>query len=114
MKINPRRAAGGGVYLGTPFRLFADISAVVGTPVHASFPHMWKFQTQVVQGQVTRSRQAASRQKRSLNARRSCIEWPITLKLSPIDIRNSNYEMSLGILISVTRVKSILRPLILG
>ena len=40
-------------------------AAVFGTPVHASFPHMlWKFQTQVALGQVTRSRQVTSPQKK--------------------------------------------------
>ena len=39
------------------------------TSVHTSFPHMfWKFQTQVTQGQVARSRQVTYLRK-SLNAR---------------------------------------------
>ena len=60
-------------------------AVVFGMPVHTSFPHMWKFQTQVTQGQVTRSRQVTSPQK-SLNARQSYTEWPIALKLPAIDI----------------------------
>ena len=61
-------------------------AAVFGTPVHASFPHMWKFRTQVTQGQVTKSRQVTSLQK-SLNDRHSYADWPISLKLLGIDIR---------------------------
>ena len=61
------RPAGGGV-VETPLCFFPDCqktaalcAAVFGTPYNTSFPHMlWKFQTQVTQGQVTRSRQVTS------------------------------------------------------
>ena len=43
-------------------------TAVFGAPVNTAFPHMLrKFHTQVTQGQLTRSRQVTSSQKKSLN-----------------------------------------------
>ena len=70
----------------------ARIDAVFGTLIHASFPHtLCKFQTQATQGQVIRSHQVASPQKKF--ARHSYTESPITLELSAIDIRNGIYEM---------------------
>ena len=58
--------------LNTPIRFFvnnlktaARSAAVFGTPYHASFSHMLlKFQTQVTQGQVIRSRQVTSPHKK--------------------------------------------------
>ena len=42
-----------------------DCAAVFGTPYRTSFPHtLWKFQIQVTQGQVTRSRQVTSSHKK--------------------------------------------------
>ena len=80
--LNPRRA---GCVFGRPH--------IFGTPVHASRSHVvWKFQTQVTQGQVTRSRQVTSPHL-SLDARHSYTDWPIALKLLAIDIRNSVYKM---------------------
>ena len=69
-KFNPR-PAGGGVFEHPAMRFFvnslktaARSSAVFGTPYHTSFPHMLcKCQTQVTQGQVTRSRQVTSPHK---------------------------------------------------
>ena len=73
--------------------MLAQSAAIFVTPIHTSFPHMlWKFHTQVTQGQVTRSRQKTLPQK-SLNARHSYTEWLITLKLSAIDIPYSIYEI---------------------
>ena len=95
--VNLRRAGGRGC-LNTP-QVFAAISktaalrtAIFETPVDTSLPHMWKFQTQVTQGHVTRSLQVTSPQK-SFNARHSYTECPITLKLSAIDIRTSIFKI---------------------
>ena len=72
---------------------------------------LWKFQTQVIQGQVTRSRQVTSPQK-SLNARHSYTECLITLKLPVFDIRTSIYKMHiLEFWYPWPKVRSILRPL---
>ena len=61
---------GGGGLLRLP-REFSALSEddgartpVLGTPVHAFYSHMWKFQTQVARGQVTRSRQVTSTHKK--------------------------------------------------
>ena len=57
--INLRRAGCVFVFEHTPSG-FSQISK----KMHTSFPHMlWKFQTQVIQGQVTRSRQVTSHQE---------------------------------------------------
>ena len=110
------------LWRGTPLLsfFFADISkdlvfAVFGTPVYTSFPHvLWKFQTQVTQGQVNRSRQVTSPQK-SLKARHSYTEWPITLKLLPIDIRNSICKMCISeVWYRWPKVRSVLWPQIIG
>ena len=57
------------VFEHPPMRFFVNnvktAPAVFGTHYHTSFPHMlWKFQTQVTQGQVTRSRQLTSPHKK--------------------------------------------------
>ena len=63
--------------------------------IHISLPHMLgKCQTQVAQGQVTRSLQVTSPQK-SLKARHSYTKCPITLKLCEIDICTSIYGISI-------------------
>ena len=81
MCLSSRRAEEG-VFVH-PLRFLTHL--FIGT----SFPHMLqKFQTQVTQGQVTSSRQVTSPQK-SLNARHSYTDWPITLILSAINSRNS-------------------------
>ena len=52
----------------------------VGGPVHTSFPHMlWKFKTQIIQGQVTWSRQVTWPHKRfkcssQLHRQKYCLE----------------------------------------
>ena len=57
------------------------------------FLHMlWKCQTQVTQGQVTKSRQVTFLQK-SLYARHSYTDWTIALKLSTIDSSKSIHKM---------------------
>ena len=71
---------------------------------------LWKFQTQVTQGQVTRSRQVTSPQKK-MKVRHSYTECPITLKLPVIDIRTSIYKIYLSeFRYPWPKVRSILRP----
>ena len=73
---------------------------------------LWKFRTQVTQGQVTRSRQVTPpHHRKTLNVRHSYTEWPITLKLSAIDIRTSIYETISEFWYRWPKVRSILRPL---
>ena len=57
---------GGSWELPPPFFQIAKKCATVfGTPYHTSFPHtLWKFQIRVTQGQVTRSRQVTSSDKK--------------------------------------------------
>ena len=62
-RFNPHRAVGGGGWT-SPSGFSQICAAVCGTPVFTSFPHIWKFQTQVTQGQVTRSGQVTSPQKK--------------------------------------------------
>ena len=67
----PRLILGGGCW-ELPLPFFSRLSknggtaaAVFDTPYHTSFPHiLCKFQTQVMQGQVTRSRQVTSPHKK--------------------------------------------------
>ena len=62
--INPRRAVGGGC-LDTPPSYFCS-------RIPTSFTHILsKFHTHVTQGQVTKSRQVTSSQKKSLDVRHS-------------------------------------------
>ena len=93
--------------------MLARSAAIFGSPIHLLFfPRMLrKFQTQVTQGQVTRSNQATSPQKK-VNVRHSCTEWLITLKLSAIDIPSSIYKMFISeFWYRWHKIRSILRPL---
>ena len=69
--INLRPTGGGGVwepllpFFPDPFfQIAKKRAAVFGTPYHTSITYMWKFQTQVTQGQVTRSHQVTSPRKK--------------------------------------------------
>ena len=115
--IAPRRAGG---CLNTPSG-FSQISKkkqrrgappFFGTPVHTFVSHiLLKFQTQVTQGRVTRSRQMTS-PHRKFKCSSCYTEWLIILKLSAIDIRNSIYKMYISVLwYRWPTVRSILRAL---
>ena len=54
---------------------------------------LWKFQTQVTQGQVTRSRQVTSTHKKFLNVPQRYTDWTIALKLSAIATSRSIYKL---------------------
>ena len=70
-----------------------DRASVFGTTYHTSYRHiLLKFQTQLKQGQVTRTRQVTSPHK-NLNDRQSYTDWTIVLKLSMIDTSNRVYKM---------------------
>ena len=97
-------------WVDTP-RFFRRFSKTC-TAIHTSFPpRLCKFQTQVTQGQVARSCQVTSPQKR-FESRHSYTECPITLKLSAIGIRTSMYNMFVSEFVYLwPKVRSILRPI---
>ena len=79
-------------------------SQVFGTPVHTSFLHtLWKFQTQVTQGQVTRSRQVASPQKKF-----ECLSnffWGLTSKMvTANDWSTWNFQQLIFVMVSMKLV----------
>ena len=71
-------------------QVFSDISK---TSLYIFCTQVVKFQTQVAQGQVTRSRQVTSPKKVVMLVIDTYTECPIILKLSVIDIRTSIYNM---------------------
>ena len=108
MLINPFYSPPGG---WTPFSFFAYITVSFGTPIHISSPHMLlTFSTKVTQGQVTRSRQVTSPQKKF---ECSSLLHRLTnrLGLTEIDIRDSIYKIYISeFWYRWPKVRSILRP----
>ena len=96
--VNPRPAGrgGGGFWTPPPPAVFADIWKTAA-PYHLSILYiLWKFQTRVLQGQVTRSLQVTSPHKhiiKCFNVCHSYTKWRIALKLSAIDKCNSMYKI---------------------
>ena len=77
-------------------------SVIFDTPSHKSFPHMlWKFQTQATQGQVTRSRQVTSHQKKV---------WTLVIA-TPNDWSTWNFQRLISLTVSI---KCIVRNLDIG
>ena len=91
--LSPRRDGGAllrPLSLRFFFREYPKTTAVFDIPVHISVLHkLWKFQTQVTQGHVTRSRQVTSPKKKVLMVVIATAECLITLKFSAIDIRTN-------------------------